>query len=100
MFEAKDGHEGLKVALEQKPDILLLDFLMPKMDGMTMLKHLRRHKWGREASVIILTNLSKEEHELLAAKHKVYDFLVKSNNSLDEIEQRTELIMSLRTQVI
>lgn len=80
-----DGIEGLKLSLKEKPDLILLDIIMPKMDGLTMLKKLREDKWGKNARVVILTNLSNGEELELAMKNKVYDFLVKSDWELDKI---------------
>lgn len=55
---AVDGEEGLQKALQEHPDIILLDLAMPKMDGTTLIQKLRDDEWGRNAAVIILTNLS------------------------------------------
>lgn len=55
---ASDGEKGLKMALTDHPDMILLDLVMPNMDGMTMLKKMREDDWGKGAKVIILTNLS------------------------------------------
>lgn len=61
-LEAKNGVEGLEVALRDHPDLILLDVVMPKMDGMTMLKKLRaENEWGKTAKVIILTNLTSAD---------------------------------------
>src|SRR3989304_617137 len=54
---APNGKEGLELALSKHPDLIVLDLLMPKMNGITMLKKLREDEWGKNASVIILTNL-------------------------------------------
>jgi CheY-like chemotaxis protein len=56
VLTATNGEEGLKMALKKKPNLIILDILMPVMDGMTMLKKLRKDKWGKEVFVIILTN--------------------------------------------
>ncbi len=85
VIEAKNGQEGLDAALEKHPDIILLDIIMPVMDGITMLSRLRKDSWGKDASVIIITNLSdgKEVEEALAKG--VHDFLVKSNWKIAEL---------------
>ena len=68
---AHDGEEGLKSALEKHPDLIILDIVMPKMDGMTMLKKLREDDtWGRHARVILLTNLSVDDEMM----HKIKEF--------------------------
>lgn len=55
---ASNGEEGLASALGNKPDIILLDIAMPKMDGIEMLKKLRTDAWGSKARVMILTNVN------------------------------------------
>lgn len=58
---ASSGWEGLKVAHEFLPDLLLLDLRMPGMDGDEMLARLRRTDWGCDMRVIVLTNISRNE---------------------------------------
>ena len=86
VFTAKDGEEGLRVALKEKPDLILLDVIMPVMDGMSMLHKLREDEsWGKDAKVLILTNLSDDKKISDIAEEKSVSFLVKSNCSLVEI---------------
>ena len=80
---AKNGEEGLALALSEHPDLILADIIMPRKDGISMLEELRNDKWGKTAKVIMLTNLSNKEAELL--EHDVVDFLVKSDHTVDEI---------------
>lgn len=61
VYEAGDGEEALSVALREHPDLIVLDILMPKMDGIEMARQLRLDAWGKTAKVIILTNLSDIE---------------------------------------
>lgn len=88
VLEAKDGAEGLSVAVKAQPDIILLDIVMPKMDGMTMLKTLRqKNEWGKTVPVILLTNLSADSEEInkgIAESDPAY-YLVKSNWSIDDV---------------
>jgi two-component system, OmpR family, response regulator AdeR len=58
---ASDGNEGLKAIEKHRPDIILLDLLMPRMGGPEMLARLRSEEWGSEIRVIVLTNISKDE---------------------------------------
>jgi len=84
-LEAQNGQEGLDLALSAHPDIILLDIIMPKMDGMTMLKKLREDDWGREVPVLILTNLSDKQKVAEALEQNTFDYLVKSNWTLDDV---------------
>lgn len=88
--EAYDGEEGIEKAKKEKPDIILLDIIMPKMDGMTMLKKLRDAEWGRKIPVIILTNLAEAEKVSEAAEEGVYDFLVKTNWHINDVVEKVK----------
>ncbi len=58
---AENGLLGLKLAESMKPDIILLDLMMPEMGGMEMLSELRNHPWGKTIKVVILTNMGEQE---------------------------------------
>lgn len=61
-LEASNGGEGLEEAISRRPDLIILDILMPKMDGMEMMKKLRQYNiWGRKVPIILLTNLSAND---------------------------------------
>lgn len=90
-IEAKNGEEGLKIALEKHPDLILLDIIMPKMDGITVMKKIREDEWGEKAKIIILTNLSEGSKINSAMESGVYDFLVKTDWSLSDIVHKVKL---------
>lgn len=58
---AENGKLGLKLCEKMKPDIILLDIMMPEMTGDEMLKKLRATTWGKSIKVIILTNTGEQE---------------------------------------
>jgi CheY-like chemotaxis protein len=60
-YEAENGRSGLMSAKEIKPDMILLDVLMPVMDGMTMYEHLLAEDWGKSFPVVMLTSSTDEE---------------------------------------
>ena len=84
-LEAKNGEEWLEIALSEHPDLILLDIVMPKMDGMAMLKKLREDAWGKNAKVIMLTNLSDIKNVVNAINQQSYDYLVKSDWKLEDV---------------
>lgn len=88
VLQAPDGKLGLEEAVKHKPDLILLDIIMPVMDGMTMLKKLREDAWGKDVPVIMLTNLSDENKVAEALQGKVYDYLVKSDWNLDDVVKK------------
>lgn len=90
VFAAKDGEAGLKMALEEEPTIILLDILLPKMDGMQVLQKLRESgDWGKNVPVIMLTNLDANDKIIeRVAKDKPTYYLIKSDWSLDKIVEK------------
>lgn len=86
VIEAANGEEAEKLALDKKPDVVMLDIIMPKQDGIETMKKIRNSgKWGQEVPIIMLTNLSDAENVAEAAKFGVFDFLVKTDWRLDEV---------------
>ncbi|CAN5619873.1 hypothetical protein BH23PAT1_BH23PAT1_4060 [soil metagenome] len=76
---AADGEQGLAMALEQKPDVILLDILMPKKGGLSMLQELRATEAGKNIPVMMLTNLSGTEDVNKALENGAFDYMVKSD---------------------
>ncbi len=87
---AADGEEGLELAKEYKPDVILLDVLMPKMDGLEMLKQLRAEEGGDKILVIALTNSDNSEHVLELMNLGVNDYLTKSDWELDDLVKKVQ----------
>ncbi len=87
VLEAKNGKEGLALALDTHPDLILLDLMMPEMDGMTTLKNLRADPWGAEARAIILTNMSATDEALVEqmVDYKPLFYLIKSDWKLADV---------------
>lgn len=89
VFQAKNGQEGLEIALKEHPDLTLLDLMMPIMDGLTMLEKLREDKdWGKTASVILLTNINDPDKVAQATSAGSYDFLVKSDWNIEDVVKK------------
>lgn len=89
VFQAKNGQEGLDIALKEHPDLTLLDLMMPIMDGLTMLEKLRQdQEWGAQAAVILLTNINDPEKVAQATEAGSYDFLVKSDWNIEDVVKK------------
>jgi DNA-binding response OmpR family regulator len=87
-FEAQgaaDGEEGLKKAFELHPDVVLLDVLMPKMDGWEVLKQLKADEWGKDAKVIMLTVLEDVDNIARAVQGGSNEYFIKTNYSLEDV---------------
>jgi DNA-binding response OmpR family regulator len=76
---AANGVDGLKIAEEFRPDLVLLDLRMPIMDGAEMLEKLRATSWGSNMRIIILTNISKSEAPQNLRFLNVDRYIVKAN---------------------
>ncbi|OGC46115.1 hypothetical protein A2V49_03480 [candidate division WWE3 bacterium RBG_19FT_COMBO_34_6] len=85
VIEAGDGMRGLSLATEGEWDILLLDIMLPKLDGVELLKQLKNDPKTKDKPVIMLTNLADENIKLTCQKLGAKDFLVKSNINLSDI---------------
>ena len=85
VWGAIDGAQGLKLANEKHPSLILLDIFMPIMDGVTMLKKLREDEWGKLVKVIVLSNLSDDSALARSMEKGVYDYLVKTDWKLEDV---------------
>ena len=75
---AENGKFGLELAKEMKPNIILLDLMMPEMNGDKMLELMRKTTWGKDIKVIILTNMGEQEAPAGLKELNVEDFIVKA----------------------
>ena len=89
-LQAKNGQEGFEMATQKHPDLILLDIVMPRMDGITMLKKLRQDEWGKKVEVIMLTNLNEVEKISEAVSQGSYDYLVKTDWKLDAVVEKVK----------
>ena len=85
VISAVDGADALAKAIEHQPDLVLLDVMMPKMNGFDVLFALKGDPRLRDIPVIMLTNLAMPEDIKRAADAGAHSYLVKSNMNLDEL---------------
>lgn len=85
-----DGEEGMEEIIKQKPDIVLLDLLLPKLSGMDILRRIRKMEDLKDLPVLIITNLVDDSVLSEAGKLGIIDYLVKSNTSLSGIVEAVE----------
>ena len=78
---ASNGEEGLQVAETFQPDIILLDLMMPVMNGTEMLARLRAQSWGSDVRVVVLTNISKDEAPQALRFLHVDRYIVKAHHT-------------------
>ena len=93
---AVNGKEGLDEAVQKLPDLILLDVLMPVMDGFTMFKELRKQDGpAKEIPVIILTNLSADRENIIekVVETKPVYYLVKAGLPLDKLVEKVKEVL-------
>jgi len=82
---ADDGAEALEQMRSTIPNLVLLDLIMPKLDGISVLREAKNDEQIKNIPVIILTNLSSGDKVAEAMQLGTFDFLVKANYSLDDV---------------
>ncbi len=92
VLTAEDGEIGYEKALAEKPDIILLDLLLPKLEGMDMMKKLRvANSWGKTVPIIILTNLNPDSKIIKGVAEDEPAFcLMKADFTLDQIVEKVK----------
>jgi len=87
---ASDGEEAVALIRAERPDLVILDLIMPKLNGFEVLTNIRTDAATRKLPVIVLSNLGQDEDKKRAAEMGVADFLVKSDISIQEVVQKAK----------
>jgi DNA-binding response OmpR family regulator len=92
---AEDGSKGYILVEEEKPDLVVMDLMMPNMDGYEVLKRLRAHSDSKIAKtpVIVLSNLWSKEDILKAQQYDVKDYMIKAYFTPDEILAKINAVL-------
>jgi len=90
---AENGSVGLEKALAEKPDLILLDIVMPLMDGHETLKRLRQDTWGKTVKVIMLTSMDDVQNIGTAHEGNITDYIIKAHSSLEDIVKKIKLVL-------
>lgn len=93
VITAENGEVGLQKAKAEQPDLILLDIVMPIMDGHEMLKKLREDAWGKGVKVIALTSMDDVENIWNAHDAGIDDYIIKANASLEDIVNKVRLVV-------
>jgi len=93
IIESVDGEEGLKKAKEEKPDIILLDLILPGIDGFGVLEQIKKDPEIDKIPVVILSNLGQKEEIEKGMSLGATDFLIKAHFTLSEIVAKIKTIL-------
>lgn len=90
VFTASDGEEGLQRAVSETPDLVLLDLILPKKDGFSVLKELRENDVTAKIPVIVLSNLGEMEDVGRVLELGANRYLVKTDYKLAEVVEKVK----------
>ena len=92
---ANNGKHGIELVETFLPDMILLDLQMPEMNGLDALKIMRKHEWGKNTPVIILTNMGEEESPKELKALGVLSYIVKANLTPSQVVQRVKEALNI-----
>ena len=85
---ADNGADGLELIRKEKPDLVILDILLPKMNGLDVLSHAKRDEATKHIPVVILTNIDRKEEIERARSLGAVDYLSKSTTQLKDVKKK------------
>jgi two-component system response regulator MprA len=91
---APDGATGLQLIEQFEPDVILLDLMMPNMNGLDMLKSLRGTRGGKDAKVVVLTNMGDTETATRVYKMEANDYIVKAEMTPKQVADRVKALLA------
>lgn len=90
---ASNGEDAVKMADAEKPDFILLDLVLPAMDGFEVLSKIRKNEALKKTPVIIFSNLAEEKDMQKAKELGANEYMVKSNFTLDELAAKIKAMI-------
>ncbi len=93
VITAEDGEKGVRSAAKELPDIILLDILLPKINGFEVLKQLKANKLTRYIPVILLTNLSQRSEIEQGLAEGAEDYLIKAHFMPSEVVDKIKQVL-------
>ncbi len=93
VLEAVDGEKGIKLVKEKNPDLVLLDLLLPNVDGFEVLTQVKADSKVSSIPIIILSNLGQQEDIERALKLGAKDFLIKSQFDIDQVIEKIKNVL-------
>lgn len=90
---ANNGKLGVALVEKMNPDIILLDMQMPEMNGTEALKEIRKHDWGKDVTVLVLTNLGEEEAPKELKTLGIHSYIVKADLTPRQVVERVKDVL-------
>ncbi len=93
---AENGEIGLDLAQKKNPDIILLDILMPKLDGFAVLEELKKNESTKKIPVVLLTNLGQKDDVERGLEMGAIDYLIKAHTKPSEAVGKVKSILKIK----
>ena len=92
---AADGETGVQTALSEKPDLILLDIILPKKDGYEVLQEIKSNEATKDIPIVLLTNLGSISDVEKALEMGATTYLVKADYKLEEVTSKVKEILGI-----
>lgn len=90
---AETGMSGIEMVAERKPDLILLDYTLPDVDGSAVLKEIRRDGAAADTPVIVLTNMDSDAVSDELSRWHIVDYIVKANLTPREVVAKIKKVL-------
>ena len=94
---AANGKLGVALVKDMQPDIILLDLRMPEMSGAEALAEIRKHDWGKNIPVLVLTNIGEEEAPAELKNLNIHSYIVKADLTPRQVVIRAKEALGIET---
>ena len=89
VLEVSNGEDGLKLALDEHPDFILSDIMMPKVTGIEMITQIRQSgEWGKAVPILMLTGVVEAESISKIVEQGVHDYIIKGAMNMDDVVKK------------
>lgn len=88
------GKLGVQLALKSHPNLIIVDLILPDVNGAEVVAEIRRDDWGRNAKIIVLTNINEEQIRSRLQSLNILRYLLKVDNTLNQITQTVDKILA------
>lgn len=94
VLTADNGASGVEMAKEEKPDLILLDVILPQLDGFSVLEEIKRNAGTKNIPVVVLTSLGTAEDQEKGIKMGAVDYIIKASLTPAELSEKVSSILN------
>lgn len=87
---AHDGEEAMELFIKEKPDLIILDLMLPKRDGFGVLEDVRKNHRNTEIPIIVISNLGQKDDKTRAISLGATEYMIKVDHSIKEIVDKVK----------